>query len=238
MAQPPACSLMCTAPPLLQHATSTHLVKDAQLVLLRLVHHGEHTSNGFADKLTATGEGGRRATHISPVHSMAVRSETTTCDNYTHQRMAGSKPPCAALPKSCAASPPPHWRRHQQRAHILESLEAAPPVTLATRKEASSDLSSSSCLVRSVFVLVRSSCTLTFMAAEGRAQTGRRISGQPHDAAAGLTTGCSKSNGAIDCRAQRLLRFCQSHPAQRRLPDVQWAARLPARGSVAECSRL
>merc|ERR1719328_15551 len=40
---------------------------------------------------------------------------------------------------------------------ILESLEAAPPVTLATRSWASSVLRSSSCLVSSSFFFLRSS---------------------------------------------------------------------------------
>ena len=48
-------------------------------------------------------------------------------------------------------------------AYIFESFEAAPPVTLATRSDASSDFSSSSCLTRSFLPFVRSSCTLIFM---------------------------------------------------------------------------
>ena len=51
--------------------------------------------------------------------------------------------------------------RGGQRAHIFESLEAAPPVTLATRSAASSVLSSSSCFIRSALFLLRSSCTLS-----------------------------------------------------------------------------
>ena len=48
-----------------------------------------------------------------------------------------------------------HWLR--AAAYILESFEAAPPVTLATRSAASSVLSSSSCFMRSALFLVRSS---------------------------------------------------------------------------------
>ena len=61
-------------------------------------------------------------------------------------------------------------RRAQKRscrrgaAHILLSLEAAPPVTLATRRAASSVLSSSSCFSRSVLLLFLNSCTEIFMA--------------------------------------------------------------------------
>merc|ERR1712241_1534011 len=44
----------------------------------------------------------------------------------------------------------------------LESLEAAPPVTLATRREANSVLRSSSCFVSSSFFLLRRSEHLTF----------------------------------------------------------------------------
>lgn len=46
--------------------------------------------------------------------------------------------------------------------HILDSLDAAPPVTLATSKEANSFFSSSSCLRRSSFFFPRSSWALTF----------------------------------------------------------------------------
>ena len=48
-----------------------------------------------------------------------------------------------------------HWLR--AAAYILESFEAAPPVTLATRSAASSVLSSSSCFMRSALFLVRNS---------------------------------------------------------------------------------
>ena len=59
---------------------------------------------------------------------------------------------------------PCHMGRAASRAHILLSLEAAPPVTLATRSAASSVLSSSSCFSRSPLLLARSSCTRSFIA--------------------------------------------------------------------------
>lgn len=63
-------------------------------------------------------------------------------------------------------------QRHRAAAYILLNLDAAPPVTFATRRAASSVLSSSSCFSRSALFLLRSSCTFSFMAACGGEQSG------------------------------------------------------------------
>lgn len=67
-------------------------------------------------------------------------------------------------------SPPPPVR---SRTHILDSLEAAPPVTLATRSCDSSTLRSSSCFSSSSFFFPRRSRALILAC-------GRRAARQPH----------------------------------------------------------
>jgi hypothetical protein len=66
-----------------------------------------------------------------------------------------------------------HASRHERGgAYILDSLLGAPPVTLATRRRESSDLSSLSCASSSALFFSRSSCTLIRAAAQ---QLGRQI---------------------------------------------------------------
>lgn len=57
-------------------------------------------------------------------------------------------------------SPPIEWIKEGKREHILESLLGAPPVTLATRRRASSALRSFNWFRSSAFVLFLSSWTL------------------------------------------------------------------------------
>lgn len=98
--------------------------------------------------------------------------------------------------------------------YILESLEAAPPVTLATRSWDSSTFKSSSCLSSSSFFLPRRSRALILACVQGRVWVKRRVPPSPPPPLTDASTGPSRPSTCVLASPRRAR-------ARRRVSEAQ-----------------